>query len=768
MMKGDEIVTIHKSASTPNLTVRSIRMLALAPAFFLSTSAFAADIIDNGDTRDIDPVNTPVPTDYLVRNNSVLNVNGATTQSITVQSRSTLTISGGTVNGNLGGDGITIHESSATIDRATVTADANALLVNREPNSTQGSTVTASNSRFVGGDAGAAVTAFSTLDLINSEVTGTGVGSAGLIVNGGSVRAMAGTRVSGDAMGVLMNKDPSAVGANSLVMDNASFEGRNGPAILVDEGIDATIQVLNGSRLIGADGNLLKVQGASTANMLVGRSILEGNVDVDGNSTANVTLDGSEWKGDFNVGSGSTANLTLQNRSKMTGRLDGVSDVSISQSEWTMTGNDAVGALNMAGGTVRFGAASAPGAYYQLNLGSLTGTGTFFMKGNFETGERDFLNITGAANGQFGLAVSASGRDAVSPQQLTLVHMDSGSATFSLVGGRVDRGAWSYSLASATNATGGTDWYLDPTSRTVSPGAQSVVALFKTAPTISYGELTSLEKRMDELQSDANLQGFWIRPFSNRYNVADVSGVGYQQRQQGLSLGADTRLGDSLWRVGVLAGYSHADIDLKGGTSATVDSVFAGPYFNWQNPDNGVYVNGVLKFNRFRNDSKVSMSDGTRAKGDYNTSGVSALVETGQNIKLDNDVFIKPFVHVSAAVIEGAKYDFDNEMEADGSRTRSLRGKLGVATGRNFNVGNDTTVQPYAHVAFLHEFANNDDVQVNGNDLDTDLSGSGFEVGTGVAVSLSRNIRVDAGLDYAKGKNFEAPFAVSVGVSYAF
>lgn len=232
------------------LTTRTIGMLALAPAFFLSTCAFAAEIIENGDTRDIDPINTPVPTDYVVRENSVLNVNGATTQSITVQTGSTLNINGGTVNGNPGGDGITVNTSRvnetsrANIANATVTADDIALVVNRAPSLTEDSQVTAVNSDFFGGDAGAAVTAFSTLELINSNVIGTGAGSAGLFVSGGSARATAGTHISGDAAGVIMDRDSNSVGAATLVLDGASAEGRNGPAILVDEGIDATIQVL--------------------------------------------------------------------------------------------------------------------------------------------------------------------------------------------------------------------------------------------------------------------------------------------------------------------------------------------------------------------------------------------------------------------------------------------------------------------------------------------------------------------------------------------
>ncbi|MGF7113945.1 outer membrane autotransporter protein [Pseudomonas laurylsulfatiphila] len=756
--------------TTDNVTLRrtfvsaSNGMLALVPAFFLmSSTAFAAVIVDNGSTLDID--STAAPDSYSVKSNSTLKMTDATTRSVNVQTGSTLNINGATVTGNPGQAGITINTSRATIDRATVSSDTIALLVNRTARGTSGSTVTAANSIFSGATAGAAVTGFSTLALINSEVTGTDAGSFGLIVAGGSVTASADTRISGEAAGVRFETDP-LVGTASLVLDDSSVVGRDGPAIQVDDGVDASIEVLNGSTLAGGNGNLLEVLGASTAAMRVAGSALQGNVQVTDASTANLTFDRGQMIGDVVVEDGSTANVTLQNGSQFTGRLDNVTGVTLSQSNWTMTGNDTIGSLSMDGGRVDFG--DAGGAFRQLNVGTLDGTGTFAMKGDFSTGAGDFLNVTGAANGQFGLEVAASGTDAVATQPLALVRTASGTAQFSLVGGRVDLGTWSYDLASATDGSGGTEWFLDPATKTVSSGAQTAMALFRTATTISYGELKSLENRMGDLQSDGKLHGVWVRPYGNKYNVGEGAGVAYQQRQQGVSMGADTRLGDGPWSVGVLAGYSQSDIDLKGGSSATVDSFYAGPYVGWQAPDTGYYVEGALKFNHFRNDSKVRLSDGTRAKGDYSNSAVSALVEVGRNIRLEDDWRVKPSAQLSAAVIEGASYDLDNGMDADGDRTRSLRAKLGVAAGRDFKMGGGTVVQPYGRVAMVHEFANNDNVHVNGNELNSDLSGSGYEVGGGVAVSLASNVRVSADLDYGKGENYEQPWSVTLGVSYGF
>ncbi|MHC8368065.1 autotransporter outer membrane beta-barrel domain-containing protein [Pseudomonas sp. ZT5P21] len=724
----------------------------------------AAVIVGPGENRTIDPADAV--SDYLVQDGSILNAGAVTTQSLTIQTGSTLNIDGATVNGNSGFYGIQVSDSQATIQRATVTADTRALWVARPPSSTQGSTVVATDSRFLGGETGALVTGLSTLTLSNSELRGTNAGSVGLDSRGGDVRALAGTLISGDSAGVRMTNDGNGQGTNTLLLDNSTVEGRSGPAILVEGGVQgATIQVQNSSVLRAADGNLLKVQGASTAAMNVVGSALEGNVQVLQNSTVDLSFNGASMIGDILREDGSTANVTLNNGSSFTGRLNN-SNLTLNQSSLTMVDNDSIDNLSMNDGLVNFGAPGAQRANRQLEVGTLSGSGIIAMQGNFQTGESDLLKA-GTATGSYELAVNASGTDAKSPQQLTLVQIVNNQADFKLLGGGVDVGTFEYDLEERTNTTGDTEYYLNPTTRLTS-GAQSVAALFRTALTVSYGELKSLENRMGELQADDKRHGLWVQSYGNKWNVDDgSSGVGYGQQQQGFTMGADTRLGDSPWSVGVLAGYSKSDLHLSGGTSATVNSFYFGPYFGWLNRDTGYYVDGALKFNHFRNESNVRMSDGKRAEGDYSNSAVSAIVEGGRNIDLGDGWFAKPSAQVSAAVIQGKNYRLDNDMEAEGDRTHSLRTKLGVMAGRSINLG-DTQVRPYGRMALVHEFASNDNVWVNGNPINNNLRGTGFEVGAGVTVSLSEELHLGVGVDYAKGKNIEQPVAATFGVSYQF
>ncbi|WPN49350.1 MULTISPECIES: autotransporter outer membrane beta-barrel domain-containing protein [unclassified Pseudomonas] len=745
------------------------QMLVAIPAFFiLSPAVLAATIVDNT-TLDIDATTPAI--DYLVRNEGVLNVTGASTREITATSGSTLNINGATITARDGIEGITITNSRGTLNQANVTSDTLALAVNRLSSSTQGSTVTATGGFYRGGEAGAQVTGMSTLTLINTEITGTGVNSVGLSILGGDVRATADTRISGDRAGVRMARDPSALGNNSLTLDNATVEGRNGAAIVVDTGISAKIDVLNNSTLQGKDNQLLLVQGASTANMTVANSTLKGNVNATGGSTANLTFDAGHMVGDVvKVDDASTTSVTLQNGSTLTGRLDKANGVTInSGSSWTLAGNDSVGTLAMNDGRVNFGAAGAPATYYQLNVGTLAGTGVFAMKGDFANGDHDFLNVTGVATGNFGLAVTASGLDAVSPQALTLVHTAAGDANFALQGGAVDLGTWSYELTRRSFENGETEWFLDPTTKTISPGAASVLALFYAPITIAYAEDASLRSRMGELRFNGGKTGFWMRGYGNKYNVSSGSGLAYKQTQQGLSLGADARLGDSQWLAGVMTGYSDSDLNVEQGTSGTINSYYLGPYVSWLDAASGYYFDATLKFNRYHNDAKVSMSDGTRAKGDYRSSGISASAEFGRHIALDQGYFVEPYAKLSTAVIKGQDYDLDNGMNADGDRARSVLGEAGATAGRTFDMDNGMKAQPYVRAALQQEFINNNRVTVNhDNQFNNDLSGSRGVLGAGIALAVTKDLQVHADVDYSKGEHIEKPYGLNLGVRWAF
>ncbi|MEQ7917573.1 autotransporter outer membrane beta-barrel domain-containing protein [Xanthomonas sp. WHRI 1810A] len=584
---------------------------------------------------------------------------------------------------------------------------------------------------------------------------------------------MTGTITSTSGAGVVSLNNGSALDGN-IVSNTVSLVASRVTGDITSTSGAGVMSLANGSTLTGnilgdnvsldASGVTGTITSASAAGVVSfnNRSVVEGNV-----SSNNLSLDASAMTGDITaIDAAST--VSLANNSVFTGNLVNVDSATIAGSSvWNLVGNSRVNSLAMNEGVVSFGEASQ---FYQLDVANLSGNGTFIMDVDYLTNQHDTLNVTGSATGSHTLQIAGSGVDPASPQPLTVVHTDGGDATFALSGaGVVDVGTYSYALNSAANGAG-TDWFLDPGTRTVSPGTRSVLALFNTAPTVWYGELTSLRSRMGELRFNGGKSGGWVRTYGNKYNVNEASGVGYQQSQQGLSLGADAPLpiGDGQWLVGVLAGHSTSDLDLTRGTSGMVKSYYAGVYTTWLDQASGYYFDGVLKYNRFRNDSKVSMSDGTRSKGDYDNGGVGGSVEFGRHIKLDDGYFVEPFTQLSAVVIGGKDYDLDNGMQAKGDRTRSLLGKVGVTAGRNFTLDSGSVVQPYVRVAGAHEFAKNNEVQVNNNVFNNDLSGSRGELGAGVAVALSDRLQLHADFDYSNGENIEQPFGANVGLRYSW
>ncbi|WP_219060243.1 autotransporter outer membrane beta-barrel domain-containing protein [Pseudomonas sp. UMAB-08] len=737
---------------------RALKMISIAPFMVMSSQGLATPI--TGD-RTID--SSYAVDSYEVSAGGILTANGANTYAISALD-STIYLNHSVVTAT-SAFGVTLTGSKATIVGGSVSGTGTGLRLNS--GGLKAASADVSGSKIMGGVSGALIGEGNSLTLHDTQVTGTNEISTGIQVFGATLKATSSTIIGG-TNGMSLRSVSASTPASTVTLDDTKVVGQNGSAIVVrgdaaGGGIAANITVSNGSSLTGGNGVMLDVQRGGVLSLAVNNSALTGNIQLTGNSTAKVTLDQSTMLGDVTAEAGSTANVVLKNQSVLTGRLENVASLSVnSNAQWVMIGDGSVADVSMNGGSIKFG---DPTAFHTLSVGTLSGSGTFVMDANFATGQADFLNVTGTASGNHNLLIGSSGNDPLTDNRLHVVHIAGGDAQFSLLNGPVDLGTFSYGLTQR-----GDDWYLNTQTRAISPGARSVLALFNAAPTVWYGELSTLRSRMGEVRMDAGKTGGWIRAYGNKYNVSAVSGTGYQQTQQGISFGADAPLpvGDGQWLAGLMGGYSKSDLDLQRGTSGTVDSYYVGAYTTWLDEQSGYYFDGVLKFNRFQNESSVALSDGHRAKGDYDNNGVGASLEFGRHITLDNDYFIEPYTQLSGVIIQGKDYNLDNGLSGQGDRTGSLLGKLGSTAGRNFNMGNGQVIQPYVRIAYVHEFADTNKVHVNDNVFNNDLSGSRGELGTGIAVSLADRLQVHADFDYSNGDNIEQPWGANVGVRYSW
>lgn len=559
--------------------------------------------------------------------------------------------------------------------------------------------------------------------------------------------------VQGEEIGIVVvsaGKTPGTgieAGPSNIVIDDSKVEGFVGPALLLrmSEGFaaQATITLQNNAELISGNGNLVEVHDKGELDLIV---------------------DDSRLKGNLFAADGARLDVVLQNDARLSGNVENLHSLTInSDAHWRLMGDNNLSNLKLGAGRVSFRGEG----FNTLTLGQLSGRGVFDMRINLDNGTGDFLNVNGEASGFHHVNIANTGAEVVPSEfdALRIIHTESGNAVFELVGDRtrVDLGAYSYALEQQ-----GTDWFIVGSGKTISPSTQSALALFSAGPTIWNSELSTLRSRMGEVRGREE-GGGWLRSYGNRFNASLDAGVKYRQKQQGLSFGADAPVpvSDGHLLVGVMGGYSQSDLDMDRGTSGEVDSYYLGAYGTWLSEE-GYYLDGVVKVNKFHNQSKVAMSDGEKAKGDYNNMAVGGSLEFGKHVKLPDDYFVEPFAQLSSVWVDGNRYTLDNGLQAKTSQTQSVLGKVGATVGRQFALKDGGVVQPYVRVAGAHEFSRSNDVSVNGQRFDSDVFGSRFELGTGVSVSLSERLQVHADFDYMKGEHVEQPWGANVGVRLAF
>lgn len=690
-----------------------------------------------------------LPESYLVRNGGVLNVqSGAVVDSIFV-TQSELNINDGLVR-----EGISVFGGAATINAAAVAnGSGGAMLLGSTKGERQSlSSAYVTGSQLQGKRYGVLISPMGELWLQQSHVEGISdeESAAGIWIAGGKAHIREASHVVGSASAVRIFNGVDGVfeEQNRLEVDGSKLTALTGAAIEVvktpdnkDDKTNADILIANHSVLEAGNNRLIDVRDESTAKVEVNNSQLQGDLVADDTSTLNVAL---------------------RNHARLDGNIvNGNAVVIDSSGHWQLAGDNAVKSLAIDGGSVGF----SEEASHTLSLGQLSGRGRFDMRINLNNGTGDLLNVTGNASGNHLLNIRNTGEEAVPAEfeALRVVHTESGDAQFRLRGARVDLGAYSYALEQQ-----GTDWFIVGSGKTISPSTQSALALFSAGPTIWNSELSTLRSRMGEVRGREE-GGGWMRSYGSRFNASLDAGVKYRQKQQGLSFGADAPVpvSDGHLLVGVMGGYSQSDLDMDRGTSGEVDSYYLGAYGTWLSEE-GYYLDGVVKVNKFYNQSRVAMSDGEKAKGNYNNMAVGGSLEFGKHVKLPDDYFVEPFAQLSSVWIDGDRYTLDNGLQAKTSQTQSVLGKVGATVGRQFVLKDGGVVQPYVRVAGAHEFSRGNDVSVNGQRFDNDVFGSRFELGTGVSVSLSERLQVHADFDYMKGEHVDQPWGANVGVRLAF
>ncbi|EEB1092770.1 autotransporter outer membrane beta-barrel domain-containing protein [Salmonella enterica] len=606
-------------------------------------------------------------------------------------------------------------------------------------------------------------------------------GSAGnmLLENGGILMVLPGhqatdTRVGKDGV-LLVGHDTLLLGTTTIT-DGGKLYGNevtnNGQLYFLNNSAAIYTGSLTGTGDLKLEGGNLTLSGKLSQDG--GIAVLSGGV---------MTMDNLQATANVTTGAGTT--LRLENGSTLTGRITGdntgTGDVTVRDSVWQMAGDSAVGALTMDKGVINFHPSQTTrltSAFQPLSLtaGSLSGNGTFLMNTDIASHTGDMLNVTGNASGNFVLDIKNTGREPVSAgAPLQVVHTGGGDAGFTLNGGKVDAGAWEYFLSKEN-----TDWYLKP--KVTQPGnpeppahrptkSTDAVLGMATAPAYVFNsELQSLRFRHGDVTANTRSPGgVWGRYTGSDNRISGTSGSGYTLTQNGMETGGDAvfELGDSRLAAGGFVSYTDNSIRHNRGGNSTLGSTGGGLYATWFD-NNGYYVDGVIKFNRFSNELRTRMSDGVAVKGDYSQNGYGGSLEAGKTFRLNENAWMQPYVRATAFRAGTKDISLNNGMTARIDTIRSLQSEAGVNLGMNLDVSG-ITVKPYLTAAVSHEFSDNNKVRINNSyDFTNDISGTTGKYGAGVSAQLTPHTGVWAEASYQKGENMESPVTGSVGFRINF
>jgi outer membrane autotransporter protein len=793
------IQLIDSTATIDNSTITSTNHLGLIVGRDINTSASSSATVKGGSTI-TGLLGGAGVTGFAVLNleNSTVKGTGATSYGVQLAG-ATLSATGSTISGAK--DGLQIITDNTGVNASTVTLS-NTRVIGGTGSAivlgSSGSTGTVANINLLNGtevssDNGTLLQATNrstaNLKVDASTLSGNVVADTGstvalLMQNAASIAGNLQnvTLVNLDSRSTLNGNVQSVAGTAAIVnLDNVSAINGN-----VDNVTSLTLN--NGSRVTGdvltdTNGRVSLDNGS----VLTGK-ITAGTVNLDHASTINGNVDNvsnlslnnnSSLTGD--VLTATNGSVLLDNGSVLTGQINNAANLSINNSaQWVMTADNTVQQLALNKGVVRMGTNEQ---FQQLNVGDLSGNGTFVMGTDMGTGVTDFLNVTGNASGQHQLLISATGTSPVTAEPVKVGNIAAGDASFSL-GNRetVDAGTFVYRLAKD-----GQGLYLNPDKETVSTSSNTALALAGSARSVLNAEMDVLTDQIDDrmlsAQPDASLRAarnsdttklsnsVWVRTYANQYGVKNAYGDGYTQNQKGITGGADSLVNISgrAWVLGGFVGTSRTDMDLKFGSSATVDSVNAGVYGSTFDAETGVFVNALVKINQFDNEAKVTMSDGSRTKGDYKALGASGSVAVGKHIRLKDKYFFEPQVRFSTGVVQRDTYRLDNGLEVKADTMRSVQGEVGVRGGLDIDFANGSKLEPSLMTAVNHEFVKTNAVKINDDSFDDDRASSSLKLVAGLKwTPAQRNWQVSGQMGGAKGTTVDQDLSGSLRVSYFF
>lgn len=428
--------------------------------------------------------------------------------------------------------------------------------------------------------------------------------------------------------------------------------------------------------------------------------------------------------------------------------------------------------------------------YSQLNIDNLSGNQHFFFNTSIGEGYTDYLNIQ-QGSGSHKVSVQDSGVEITQPgtTSLNIISDQSGGADFTLADlqglniNAVDGGTYMYSLHERIGTGAEKIWYLGAAPETgtdletpsitppplTTPATDAVLSMSTAPALVLSNDMENLRFRRGELRNNADDAGLWGR-VTGAENKIDSDHIHMKIQQTGAFAGIDQLipLDQGKAFIGATGSYNNTEIKHARGGSSQIDSYGIGVYGTYMD-DNGLYIDGTLRYSHFNNNLHARSTNGLNINGDYKQNGVGASIEVGYYKDIYPNLWVEPYGRLSLIRVGSEKVILNNGMTANMGAYNSVTTELGASLGTNYTFKDGSIISPYVRAAWVHEYTNSNNVVINHfNSFSTDLSGDRLKLGLGVNTQLSEQIALYGEIGLGWGNKIDTPIKFNLGLRYSF
>ncbi|MFD1260719.1 autotransporter outer membrane beta-barrel domain-containing protein [Entomomonas asaccharolytica] len=630
------------------------------------------------------------------------------------------------------------------------------------------------------------------MSMSNAQITTKGTSASGVIVQVNSNANITNTSIKtsgNNAQGV------SLLTNSEMALDQVTIEtsGTNSHAVSIR---NSSNMLINNSKIqaAGSGAHALRLEGQNVNVDVVNSALLAENhtgIIVSGknnvinfdNSTINsgtgvileTTGDGEAY---FNLHNGTMINgiiksatvdtdkiyLAIHNNSIYTGNTENVNEINLTTSgKWIFDQDNTIGSMDNTGGIVQFDS-STYSAPLTLTTNNLSGAGNFIMQADIANLVGDLLVVNDSSAGSHTLFIANDGASATNgTEELVVVQTPDGASDFALAND-VEAGGYRYRIIKDGN-----NWKLYSAGRLLTTSASAGVGFFNTGYLSNYIENQTLLQRLGDLrnQPEKTNTGFWIRGYGGKLNSFSGQGaLGFDMAYAGTQGGIDGKveLTNADLIVGGVVGFTRGNPNYEGG-SGTLKNYHAGVYATYYH-DNGIYVDGLAKYNNTRNHFSVNDTAGTRVKGTGKTQGYAVSLEVGKRFMLSQakqGVYLEPQIQATYGYQYSDQIHASNGLKVDLKNYNTTQGRAGLNLGYQ-SVGK-APVNIYLKGNFTREMDGRTAYKLNGNKHKYSFKSNWRSGGIGGSLNLKQNHNIYADVEYAKGGRFNQR-QLNLGYSY--